>query len=285
MPSVLDPVAAVEERHSREMHATRELSDWRVVPTALLFSGLAAAGAWLALSSPVVWLVVAAILVAWWKVRGFFVSRSDRAAAGLMALLEPVTPPTGVVADLPPSWLLPTEVTSLDQLERLLRPTPGDLAVQFREIPGTSIAAWVTSLLWGIGFALVTFGPLLYLLATDHPLGESDLTLLVAVAAGLPLASLTVFSDRAIALAREQMAWLVDVANGELLRLWHIDPNFTEGRVVVREGDGYRIDVSQMLVPPTARRSQLILRKANLIGLAVVVPLAVVVIVLQSLMA
>ena len=254
------------------------------MPTALLFSGLAAAGAWLALSSPFVWLVVAAILVAWWKVRGFFVSRSARAAAQLMSLLQPVTPPTDAVAVLPPSWLLPMEVTSLDQVERILRPTPGDLIVQFREIAGTSIAATITSLLWGVGVALATFGPLLYLLATDHPLGESDLTLLVAVAAGLPLASLMVFSDRAVALAREQMAWLVDVASGELPRLWDIDANFTEGRVVVRDGGGYRLDVSQLLVTPTVPRRQLVLRKLALIGIAVVVPLALLVIVLQSLM-
>ena len=275
MTSVRGQVATVPERRALELQATRELSDWRVVPWALLVSGLAAGGAWVAVWYPIFWLVVAAVLAAGWWLRAAFLRRSAAAAERLMGLLVPVSSPREELAGVPASWLLPAEVDSAQQIEGMMRPSAQDALAQFRGMPGTAVAAFSTAILWFVGLVLAVFTPAFYLVATNFEPTAQDPVVFVAVVAGLPLLGLLAFADRMVALGRRQMAWLVDAAQLELPRLWALDPSFASGKAIVRSVDGYSIDVTQLAITLEPTRLQKYSRRFAFIGIGAVLLLTV----------
>ena len=243
-------VRFVEERHARTLQLTRQLIDWRVIPTALAFSGALVLATGIAIGAPAAWLLVVLVLVAGWFVRGRFLRAVDVATAGLLVIEDDVERPSALARDalvpLPPNWLAPREVATAAQLERMLRPSSADQRAQFSELPVQNVLLLLELLGWFVGCVAAVLAPAAIVLLREDGLA----TALLVAAAGIPLLPLLGHSERIIAATRAAVAQTVSRSREELPRLWADDPSFVSGTVVVADEGGYRLDETKLPLKP-----------------------------------
>ena len=250
MHQLTDPAEIVAERHRRVTRAMDALIDWRVIPTALLFSGLAAALTVVALGAPAGWLLVAATIALGDLAHRRFRAAQRGAAADLASVGATDATTTArardALAALPPWWLEAAEVSSPAQLERMLHPTRAEAAAQLREQPLPNLALMALPVVWFAGMVLGVFGPGVHLIVFREALSADDTRLLVAVVASIPLIAVLPYFARAIAACRTMLANAVADARDQLPRLWDADPGFDDGKVVIRFSGGYGLDLTRL---------------------------------------